>query len=100
MDDMRVLNHEVLEVDVREITLNGEAIDLGAGGEAQIRLRGHIGRKAGRDRSFASWTSHSLEHKCPEGGAPVRRYCATIYFRCSPKKAMMRVRASCAEGSW
>jgi len=36
MNDMRVLHQQALEVAIREVPLDGNAIDLGAGGETEI----------------------------------------------------------------
>jgi hypothetical protein len=40
MGNVYVFDHQTFELAVREITLNGDAVDVPAGDETQIRLRG------------------------------------------------------------
>jgi hypothetical protein len=71
MDDMRVIDLQTLEVGIREVPLDCYAIDLGAGGEAEIGFRGQVGRKARRGGSIAFGTCHSLEDTSRSKSAPV-----------------------------
>ena len=57
---MRILHQQVFEVTVGEVSLNGDAIDVGAGGQTEIWIRGNVERKARRSGSIVPGTSHPL----------------------------------------
>jgi hypothetical protein len=61
-----VFDHQALKPVLREVGLNRDAGDRGAGSDMQMWLMGQVRRKAGRDRSFAFSTSHRREPKCLE----------------------------------
>jgi hypothetical protein len=73
MYDARFLHQHAPEVAIREISLDGDPIDLGAGSEAETRIRGQVGRQAGRNGSIAFETSHPLEDRSSDKSAPIRR---------------------------
>ena len=73
MDDARFLHQHPPEVAIREIPVDGDPIDLGAGSDAETWIRGQVGRKAGRNGSIAFETSHPLEDRSSDKSAPIRR---------------------------